>query len=173
MQTYTHAAMGATLGALIFPQSPSVQMVCVVASTAPDLPLVVQYFVDLVVSRRPMTRQSTTLCLLTEISHSLPLWVSLALAAYFVPLKLQTIVLAAACSGFVHIITDILTHGVGPKEDRPFWLTDVRFTWPLPGDLRPFGLWEYRYGAGVLRPKSFEVAVLLLCLTTALVQWFC
>ena len=105
------------------------------------------------------------------IGHSLPLWlVGIGIAAY-TPEHFRSVALAFMLGGCTHSIVDVFTHGTGPKEKRPFWDTDLKFMWPFRLDLRPLGLWEYRYDHGVLTPKPFELLVLIACAAYIALKW--
>jgi membrane-bound metal-dependent hydrolase YbcI (DUF457 family) len=172
VQTYTHVAIGVAAAEVCFPGNRMAEAVCIIASAVPDLTMVPQYGFDLLAGRQPMTQQSSRLMLAKEIGHSLPLWALLGLIGTFLPLALGLVVLASAAGGFLHIVVDILTHGTGPKENRPYWNTDTKFMWPTPYDLRPFGVWEYRIDYGTLRPKPFEACVLLFCVVAVAIGFF-
>ena len=168
MQTYSHAAIGAALGALVFPDNASAQATCIAASVAVDFPMAYQYAQDNFHSRQPLMHPSCGVLEVNEASHSLPLWLLLGLCSLFLPDMFKW----TAIGGMAHVIIDVLTHGKGKREQRPFWLTDVTFMWPLPLDLRLLGVWEYRYGHGILRPKPLELLVLLISAATTLCLWF-
>ncbi len=160
MQTYTHVLMGGVIAAVFFRDNTIAQAGCVIASAAPDLTMVPQYLIDLAQKRQPMTQQSKRLMLFKEIGHSLPIWLFLTILGLVLP---SPAILAFGLGGLTHSIVDILTHGTGSKENRPYWDTDLKFMWPTPLDLRPLGLWEYRIGPGVLRPKKFELFTDIAC----------
>lgn len=168
MQTYTHLVIGGALGAWLFPNSWSAQAACVGAAVLPDLVMIPVFLKDKLAGRQPMQNQSSALMVLKEIGHSLLLWLGLLICSWgwyeVSDTQLSLWLLAAAVSGVSHVAIDIFTHGRGPKPARPYWETDLKFLWPTKIDLRPMGLWEYRYGHGILRPKPFEAVVLVLAL---------
>lgn len=169
MQTYTHAAIGAALGAAFFPGDYVAEAALVTASVAPDLVMVPAFLVDKLAGRKPLEYQTEELMVLKEMSHSVVLWSGfLALVWLF---GLIAPLYAFALGGLAHVVVDVFTHGSGPKENRPFWETDLAFMWPLPLDLRPLGLWEYRKDAGDLTPKAFELFVLIASLFLATLLW--
>ena len=61
MQTYTHVALGAVFGTLVFLGNHMAQAACIIASAVPDLTMVPQYALDLLAKRQPMTKQSSGL----------------------------------------------------------------------------------------------------------------
>jgi hypothetical protein len=170
MQTYTHVLMGGVIAAIFFRDNTLAQVGCIVASAVPDLTMVPQYLKDLVAKRQPMTQQSDKLILWKEIGHSFLLWFLLTVLGATLLAKFGPTLLATALGGLTHTIVDILTHGTGPRENRPYWDTDVKFMWPTSMDLRPLGVWEYRIAHGVLRPKPVEAMVDVLCL--GIIVWF-
>lgn len=172
MQTYSHALTGAALGAMIFQHEPVLQIGCVIGSVSPDMTLAVQYAIDLVLGRPPMTQQGKLAMLLKEIAHSIPVWLLALMLGWVFREMIGNVLLAFALGGITHIIVDVLTHGTGPRKSRPYWDTDLKFVWPLPIDLRPLGLWEYRKAPGDLTPKPFELGVDLVAAIFALVYWF-
>ena len=172
MQTYTHAAVGGVLGITLFPDKPLAQAVCIITSMVPDLVMVPQFIFDRLAGREALKVQSKRMMLMKEIGHSLVVWIVLGTIGIMVlPLALQPIGLAATLGGFFHGFVDVFTHGKGPQEQRPFWDTDLTSMWPLPVDLRPWGIWEYRHTPPDLVPKPPEVVVLLACAAFIAYQW--
>jgi membrane-bound metal-dependent hydrolase YbcI (DUF457 family) len=161
MQTYTHAWIGGAVGVILFPNNIAGQIACVAGSILPDVVMIPQFLWDKVNGRQPLKTQSSFLMSLKEIAHSLPIWSILTIVGATI-LSTYDILFAIGVGGLLHVFIDIITHGTGPKENRPYWDTDVKFMWPTRTDLRPLGLWEYRYGHGVLAPKPFEFFVLSL-----------
>lgn len=162
MQTYTHAIVGLALGVTFFRNNPVAQLACAATAMVPDLVMVPQFINDRLAGREPLKIQSKFLLFLKEVGHSLVVWAALAaLVLWFVPPELKAIGLAITLGGFSHGFIDVFTHGSGPKETRPYWDTDLTFVWPLPFDLRPCGIWEYRHTPPDLVPKLFEMIVIL------------
>jgi|GEM_PF-5479335 hypothetical protein len=178
MQTYTHLAVGTAIGGLLavyFPHQPLVPTACIIASIGPDLVMAPPYILAKLAHKPPLAEQGKFLMALKEMEHSLLLCMLLGVGIRFLPegWKFWQVIGYAFVWGWLsHIVIDIFTHGAGPKENRPYWETDLMFMWPLPIDLRPLGLWEYRYGTGILwPPKPFEAIVLGLATGVAIVAW--
>jgi len=153
VQTYTHCSIGAVIGALGFAHEPLSQAACVVGAVAPDLVIAFQYAVDVLRSRPPLVNQPRWMIVMKEASHSLLLWGAVLL--FF-----RQGVAHAFCVGVVsHILIDGLTH-----KGVQFTQYDSSLLWPFTRYRlgRLIGLWEYRYGVGVLSPKPFERVVLII-----------
>jgi hypothetical protein len=160
MQTYTHFAAGLAIARVLF-RGPSARLACAIASVAPDLSMIPQYIADVRAGRKPMRRESPCTMWLKEVGHSIPLWGTVTLAS-LAPIPFRSFVFAAGIGGLSHAFIDLLTHGRGPEEERqPYWKTATKFMWPTKIDLRRWGIWEYRYDHGVLRPKPLEAALLI------------
>ena len=160
MQTYTHAAIGAAVGAMLFPNNFVLQGACAAGAMAPDLVMVPQYLIDVAAGRKPMTVQSKRFILIKELSHSLPLWaitaaVCMLLAVQLWPGFFTAILWAGAVGGLSHLPIDVLTH-TSPR----FAKEDLGMLWPFKTRLQVGG-WDYRKDYGNLTPKPFEVFVLV------------
>jgi len=150
MQTYTHALAGTAAGISFFPDNHFAQAACVVGSIAPDVISALQLFTDKLQRRKDFSEETKKRIFLRSISHSFWLLLGVIVAG---ALTGNDIVIAFCAGAGSHLVIDMLTHK--GKEYQP---TDQKFFWPLNVNL---GLWEYRYGQGVLRPKSFELVVCL------------
>ena len=159
MQTYTHLLFGVAAGRLLLPSDTGGQLLAVAGSIAPDLVMIPSYALDVLRGRTPMKVQSPRLIALKELSHSLPFWVMAALVSAGLDWHYNLVF----CLGVVfHILIDALTHvEIGPA--------DPSLLWPLPINLVVYtGVWEYRYGPGILRPKPFEAGTCLMLILLAL-----
>jgi len=150
MQPYTHALVGVATGISFFPDNHFAQAACVVGSIAPDVISALQLFTDKLQRRKDFSEETKKRIFLRSISHSFWLLLGVIVAG---ALTGNDIVIAFCAGAGSHLVIDMLTHK--GKEYQP---TDQKFFWPLNVNL---GLWEYRYGQGVLRPKSFELVVCL------------
>ncbi len=150
--------MGFAIGAALFPSDPGAVVVCMAAGALPDLTMVPQYRIDMGRDIQPMTNQSRSTDIAKNIGHSTPLWLLVVITAILLP---HPLIIAFAAGGFVHVVVDILTHA-----GMEYRATEATFLWPLPRkyNLNWLGIWEYRYGHGILYPKPFEFAVLVFCL---------
>jgi hypothetical protein len=163
MQTYTHAALGAALGAALFPDNLALQGACAVGAMIPDLVMVPQYLIDVANGRKPMTAQSMRFIMMKELSHSIPLWTVATLGTFMAtwlwPSHLASIVWASAIGGLSHLPIDVLTH-TSPR----FAKDDLGMLWPFKTRIRING-WDYRKDYGDLTPKPFEMIILIVSLS--------
>lgn len=151
MQIYTHALVGTVAGIIFFPENYFAQAVCAVSSVAPDAISALQFFTDKLQRKKTFSEETKGRIFLRSISHSF--WV--LLAAVVASALVGDCILIAFCIGAgSHLIIDILTH-----NGKEYKATDQKFFWPL--SLKLPGVWEYRYGHGILRPKPFELIVCL------------
>lgn len=167
MQTYTHLSVGCLLGALCFPRNHWAQAAFVAGSIAPDVVSAAKFALDKSHGIQPFSHESKGLLILTEISHSIPIWLFLGwLAQAACPwLLVKSLVNAFWLGDLSHLAIDALTHA-NNKE----WT--VGMLWPIPGHLPGWiGVWEYRYGNGILRPKPVEAVILVLSALAALWLW--
>jgi membrane-bound metal-dependent hydrolase YbcI (DUF457 family) len=152
VQTYTHLAIGAFVGTLLYPHQPLMELAVAAGAIAPDLVMVPQFIFDKMSGREPLAKQSPILKILLGPSHSIPTWAGLAaIGFYFSPL-----LWAFAIGGlFCHIAIDLFTHG-----DPRLNFQDPPYLWPLPNTIH-IGRWDYRIENGRLWPlKPFEQDVL-------------
>ncbi len=164
VQTLTHLAIGAAIGAVAFPHQPIVQLACVAASVGPDVVMMPLFALDKLQGRQPLTRQGPIVLTLKELSHSVFLCGACGLIGTLLMLPIVT---AFALGWLVHIVIDILTHA-DPKFQA---VGDPNYIWPL-GSLRRFGVWEYRIATGQLWPlKPFELLVLIAACGIAVLGW--
>lgn len=151
MQPYTHALAGVAAGISFFPDNYFAQAACAVSSVAPDVVSALQFLIDKLQKRRAFSDSEETKgrIFLRSISHCF--WV--LLAAIIASALIGNCILIAFCVGAgSHLIMDILTH-----NGKEYQATDQKFFWPL--SIKLTGIWEYRYGQGILRPKPFELVV--------------
>lgn len=164
MQTVTHLAVGAAIGAVYFPHDHLAQVACVTASIWPDLVMMPLYALDTLRGRRPLAKQGRTLLFLKELSHSVFLSAAVLIAGIVVD---RSLVLAFGIGWIVHVVIDVLTHG-DPKFQA---YGDPNYIWPL-GSLRQWAIWEYRIETGQLWPlKPLELFVLIGSSGIALLGW--
>lgn len=165
MQTYTHLLIGGALGSILCPGNYLLQGAIITGSIAPDLVMVPSFALAKLRGEQPMVNQGPMTILLKEISHSLPLTFLIigALLGLNVSGLFYGAIFAFTFGMMVHIIIDILTHG----KSTP-WDADQSCIWPfqkMTGKLGThFGIWDYRYGPGILRPKPFEAGVCIACI---------
>ena len=152
MQTYTHALVGVAAGISFFPDNHFAQAACVAGSIAPDGISALQFFIDKLQEREAFSKETKGRIFLRSISHSF--WLLLAVVIAGV-LAGNDIVIAFCTGTGSHLIIDMLTH-----KGKEYQSTDQKFFWPLNANLP--GVWEYRYGQGIFRPKPFELVVCLL-----------
>lgn len=167
MQTYTHFAIGSLMAVACYPDNLWGQAAVVAGSVASDFVPAVKYALDKSRDIRPFSHESKRLMILTEISHSLLIWLFLGwLAQAVCPwLLAKLLVNAFWLGGLSHLAIDALTHA-----DNKNWT--VGMLWPIPGHLPGWiGIWEYRYGNGILRPKPPEAAIFSLSILAALWLW--
>ncbi len=175
MHTYSHFVIGTVAGKMLFPNSVAAQIVLVTASVLPDLVMVPQFLMDKVRHKQPLAEQSKGLLFAKSASHSIPLWFTIALLPALLPflsttptqeqLWFQGVVLAFLIGWLLHLIIDCFTHNGKEYSD-----TETGCFWPSPIRPQILGMWEYRYGPGILQPKPLEAAidaglVLFYCLT--------
>lgn len=179
MQTYTHLGIGAFVGAWVAPGDYVAQFACMVGAVAPDLILVPKFILDKLAGKQPFEEQSDSLLLAKEITNSIPMF-SLVFAFLFlieichswlVLFFSEWILLGASWSFafilnyLIHLCIDLPTHCGKEYKD-----TDPSFFWPFKVEL-DLGIWEYRYGPGVLKPKPFEALVFALTVLATAVLW--
>lgn len=151
MQTYTHALVGVAAGISFFPDNYFAQGVCAVSSVAPDAISALQFFIDKLQRKKAFSEETKGRIFLRSISHSF--W--FLLAAIIASALSGNYMLIAFCAGAgAHLMLDFLTH-----KGKEYQATDQMFFWPL--SIKLSGVWEYRYGQGILRPKPFELVVCL------------
>lgn len=157
MQTYTHAVLGAALGATLFPDNLILQGSCAIGATIPDIVYMPQYLVDVAIGRKPLTTLSKRLLVIREVSHSIPFWMVAALATFTIssiwPNLFTSFGWAVTIGGLTHPPIDVFTHN---NPD----LGSYGMLWPFETRLR-VGSWDYRKSHGNLTPKPFEVFVLV------------
>ena len=162
MRTYTHAVLGAALGAALFPDNSFFQGSFAVGAMIPDLVMVPQYLIDVAVGRKPMTAQSRRFIMMKELSHSIPLWTIATLGMFITtwlwPSFLASSVWAITIGGLSHLPVDILTH-----TSPGFAKDDLGMLWPFKTRLRING-WDYRKDYGDLTPKTFEAIIDILAI---------
>jgi hypothetical protein len=164
MQTYTHLLIGGAISASLFPHQPLIQAAFIAGSIAPDLVMVPTYVLDKLAGRQPMTDQGKMTIVLKEISHSL--FISIALIFL---LKKGSPLNAFGWAMWLHIVIDGLTHcDYGAADQTCMWPFHHRFS--KLGSV--IGIWDYRYGPGILKPKPFELGVDVTCLALWLVILF-
>lgn len=164
MQTVTHLAIGAFIGAAAFRHQPLAQLACVAASVGPDVVMMPLFALDKLRGRKPLLKQGPLLLVLKELSHSLFLALLCLLAG---AQSGQVLVTAFAVGWLAHIVIDVLTHA-DPEFQA---LGDPHYIWPV-GSLRGFGIWEYRIATGQLWPlKPTERRVLIGCTILTLILW--
>lgn len=171
MQTYTHLVVGLVAGKILFPHNLYAQTACVFGSVLPDLVMVPKFALDKIRGKEPMAEQSDALMTVKEISHSLPLWVYVALfgSGYGMGVISQFI-LAFSLGGILHIFADVLTH-----RDLQYRKYDLSCMWPmnicLNLTLYGFAPWEYRKANGDLTPKIGEGIILAILIITYTFLW--
>ncbi len=162
MQTYTHAVLGAALGATLFPDNLVLQGSCAVGAMVPDLVYVPQYLIDVAIRRKPLTTLSRRLLTVREVSHSIPFWTAavmgMSIVASIWPNFLSAMAWSITIGGLTHPPIDVFTH------NDPL-LGSYGMLWPFRIRLR-IGSWDYRKSHGDLTPKPFEVLVDCLALFT-------
>ena len=155
MQTYTHALGGVAAVISLFPDNHLAQAACAISSVAPDVISALQFFVDKLQGRKAFSKETKGRILLRSISHSFWLLLTVIIASV---LTGNDILIALCVGAGSHLVIDILTH-----KGKEYQATGQKFFWPL--NVNPFGVWEYRYGHGIFRPKPFEFIVVLLLIS--------
>lgn len=159
VQTYTHLLIGGAIGAVWFREDPAAQASLVIGSCAPDLVMVPSFLLDKVRGRVPLKEQGPAVIAMKKASHSIPL----SLFFWLFPWPLQQSLGIFFAAVFLHACIDELTHGIGAAkicDESCFW----PFTLEFEGLRQKIGIWEYRYGPGVLRPKPLEAFICLVLL---------
>lgn len=152
MQTYTHALMGGVLGSKLFPNSTTAVICCAVGSILPDIAATVMFFIDKMRGKQPLKEQTNYFLAVQDIVNSLILWGAVLLVTLLLGGKYSLLISA---SYFAHLVVDVLTHGKGAEDNQSY-------LWPFRSKiLRNLSVCEYRIGPGILRPKNFEVAVIV------------
>lgn len=164
MQTYTHALIGTCLAATAFDTSLVTAAACCLGSVLPDVVQMPKYALDKLKGKKPLEHVSSNLLLLKNIAHSLFFW----LTGLILALATDTTLMAALfLGGLAHVIVDALTHC------DPHYEYDAGFLWPLDIKLATYtGIWDYRIGQGVLRPKLPEAIVDALALLIIVLVYF-
>jgi hypothetical protein len=159
MQTYTHAAIGILAGVIIFPHDYFRQSVCAIGAIAPDVILVPKFIFDKLSGKQVLAKQSKRLLVAKEIVNSIPLFLMLYLG-WFLLAKItawyELLTMSFLFNYLVHLFIDAFTHG-----DKKYYDSDPTFLWPWKKRLA-IASWEYRYDFGVLRPKPFELILLII-----------
>lgn len=165
MQTYSHLAIGVLAGAIAFPDNPAAQASCIIGSIAPDIILAPPFILDKWRGRQALTEQSGRLLQAKEVINSLPLSL---LFVGFAFMFAGPVWLVAFLTGYTtHLIVDVLTHA-----GRQYADTDPSFAWPLRVKLgQRFGIGEYRYDFGVLKPKPAEIVILIITIIATAYFW--
>lgn len=169
MQTYTHLSVGCLLGALCCPQNHWAQAACAAGSIAPDVVSAAKFAFDKSRGMQPFSHKPKGLLILAEISHSIPIWLFLGwLTGTLCPWPIiRPLIGTFLLGGLIHEVIDGLTHIEGKYRD-----TDCSLLWPIPVWLPDLiGIWEYRYGLGILRPKRPEAVIFVLSALTAAALW--
>jgi hypothetical protein len=171
VQSYTHLAIGATVGAMVFPHLPEVQLACLVGAVAPDVPTALLYGLDRLSGRRPLSHQPKGWILVKNICQNIFLWVAVALTGltlgllHWPPSIVATMLVALGVNGAIHVIVDSFTHGNPELQKEDGW-----FAWPVSRWQRVG--WDYRINVGQLwPPKTFEKYVLVFCLFSTIFLW--
>lgn len=155
MQPYTHFVIGAMAGAQIDNNLISM-FSCAVGGLMPDLYCVPYFIKEKLAGRQPFQTEPNYLLTLKEISHSLPLLAILTLISLFLPREVFLFFLGAD----IHLLTDAFTH-----KSPIYAKSDQGMLWPWKFKLsKATGVWDYRYGHGILKPKPFELAVIIIFL---------
>lgn len=149
MQTYTHLLMGLAGSAMFSP--PLHKVLFVGASVAPDIPVVIKLIEGKIKGKDTLTIQSDGFVQVKNVLHSIPLAAFVVTLSAWFPLP---VLAPIGVAWFLHCVVDLLTHG------KKSYSNDQLFLWPSRQDITDiFGVWEYRYVHGVLRPKPFEAVV--------------
>ena len=179
MQIYTHLVIGASTGALLYPDNPTAQAVCIIGAVTPDVILGPKFVLDKLRGKQAFVEQSAGLLQAIEVVNSIPYGLLGCLLACLFTLKFPSLTLwtvrvawlplAFFASYTGHLVIDALTHSGKEYRDTdpsylyfwPFWCPKVKL-----GNV--IGIWEYRYGHGILKPKPAETLILsALCTFTA------
>ena len=154
MQTYTHFAVGAFLGELLFRhQQPILVATCALGAILPDVPDAMQFILDMKHGRKTLSVHPRSAIVMRSVAHSLPLWLFLWGATITLHDPSRTVLMALAIGGVSHGMVDAITHGSPLYKD-----IDAGMLWPLPWRLQSLvGLADYRLAPGTLWPlKLFE-----------------
>ncbi len=151
--------------------------ICFLGAIAPDMVMVPMFLRDKLQGRQPMTQQGRLIMATKEISHSLPVWLSLlCIASWMKGGMLQDVLILFLTAGILGgILPDIPTHSEERYRD-----TDCTFLYPL-GPMAKIILgtdtlrwmsakWEYRIDFGILWPLKpweqwFNIGVATIILT--------
>ncbi len=155
MQTYTHFVVGGALGAAVFPHDFVTQLACAAGATFPDIPLVIQFAYDKLKGVPPMSNESRFTVLAKRATHSIAItaifsFLLVGVAGLLKSKSQVTLTLIFLMGIASHICIDMATHKNGESD-----AADNCFYWPF-SNAKNEGLWDYRIGPGILRPKPFE-----------------
>lgn len=155
MMTQTHLLTACAL--LAKPGNTRMNNMIIFGALLPDLSIFILFFWAKGIANIPdgqlwnVTYWSEPWQSLSAISNSIPLYILLALAAYFINWRLIYVLALAA---LLHISLDFPFHA--DDAHKHFWpLTDWRF-------YSPFSYWDNRYNAEIIR--ALEIAISVLCL---------
>jgi hypothetical protein len=155
MYTYTHALVGFSLGGVLSKKL-SVRLACALGATMPDWYLLYNVGYNLLASGETVIRDMGMFgYYFSHAAHSCLIWA--ALITWWNFLSGTGRAARAIFVGMLsHIGVDMLTH-----SNPGFAASDAGLAWPLKVQLgQIFGMWDYRYGPGILIPKTPEI---LLC----------
>ena len=170
MQTYTHLAVGAAIGATLFPHDYVAQAGCIVGAASSDVAFALEYASDRIKGLKPFASRPWVIREIGEAAHSVPVLLffvaTVAMDQNSVPHDIASFLSALSVGWISHILIDMFTHGGDMSQHgKMLAATDVSYLWPL-NKIDPMvriqpRVWEYRYDHGVLWPlKPFEQLVL-------------
>jgi len=139
----------------------------IIGAFAPDSVMVPEFLTDKLRGKQAMTDQGEWVLEVTDLSHSLPIWLGVSFVCWFYWFSLpeNTYVsmtfLAVYSALMVGVFPDVPTH-----SEKRFEVTDCTFLYPY-NELcnRLFGFskirwphekWEYRFNHGVIWPLNFR-----------------
>jgi hypothetical protein len=167
LQTYTHLAMGAAVGAALFPHEPLVQAACLAGAVIPDAPMITLFGLDKLSGRPPMAYQSPIWILAKNLCQDLILWVLIGLVGWLYRYDgiLGSVLIALGVNGAIHVVVDRYSHG-----DPKFQENDGSYLWPFATWHRTG--WDYRIRIGQLWPtKRAEAFVIAACVLVTVLGW--